>query len=59
MAIYGSYVRPALLYGNEAWCLRESEMENLRRTQRSMKRAICGVQLKDRKRSTGLIYVLG
>ena len=25
-AVYKSYVRPAILYGNEAWCLKESEM---------------------------------
>ena len=24
--VYGSYVRPEILYGSEAWCLRESEM---------------------------------
>ena len=25
-AVYKSYVRPAILYGSEAWCLKESEM---------------------------------
>ena len=25
-AVYKSYVRPAMLYGSEAWCLKESEM---------------------------------
>ena len=25
-AVYESYVRPAMLYGSEAWCLKESEM---------------------------------
>ena len=25
-AVYGSYVRAAMLYGNGAWCLKESEM---------------------------------
>ena len=25
-AVYESYVRPAILYGSEAWCLNESEM---------------------------------
>ena len=25
-AVYESYVRPAILYGGEAWCLKESEM---------------------------------
>ena len=26
-AVYKSYVRPAILHGNESWCLKESEME--------------------------------
>ena len=25
-AVYKSYVRPAILYGSEAWCLKDSEM---------------------------------
>ena len=31
----------------------------LRRTERSMVRAMCGVHLKDRKRSTDLMLMLG
>ena len=50
-AVYGSYVKPVILYGNEAWCLKESEMGILRRTEGSMVIAVCGVQLKDSKRS--------
>ena len=30
-AVYRSYVRPAILYGSEAWCLRESERGILHR----------------------------
>ena len=26
-SVYKSYVRSAILYGSEAWCLKESEME--------------------------------
>ena len=26
MAVYESYVRPAILHGSEAWCLKESEV---------------------------------
>ena len=48
-AVYKSYIRPAILYGSEAWCLKESEMGILRRTERSMVIVMCGVQLKDRK----------
>ena len=47
--VHRSYVSPAILYGSEAWCLKESEMGILRRTERSMVRALCEVQLKDRK----------
>ena len=39
-AVYRSYVRPALLYGSETWCLKANEIEILR-TERSMVRAMC------------------
>ena len=58
-AVYKSYVKPAMLYGSEAWCLKESEMGILRKTERSMMRAMCGVQLKERKRSTDWMSILG
>ena len=48
-----------MLYESEAWCLKESEMEILQRTERSMVRAMCGVQQKDEKRSTDLMFILG
>ena len=57
--VYRSYVWPEVLYGSEAWCLQESEMRLLQRTERSMLRVMCGVQLKDRKKSTNLIFLLG
>ena len=57
--VYKSYVRPATLYGSEAWCLKESEMGILQRTKRSRVRAMCGVQLKDRKSSTDLMFMQG
>ena len=41
-AAYKSYVRPAILYGSEAWCQKESEMEILQ-TERSIVRPMCGV----------------
>ena len=53
------YIRPAILYESEAWCLKESEMGILQRTERSMVSAMCGVQLKDQKRSTDLMFMLG
>ena len=57
--VYESYVRPAILYGSEAWCLKESEMGILQRTERSIVRSMCGVQLKDSERSKDLMFMLG
>ena len=48
-----------MLYGSEAWYLKKSEMGILRRTERSVMKAMCGVQLNDRKRSTDLMFMLG
>ena len=53
-----SCVRPRILYGSEAWCLNESEMGILGSSERSMVRAMCGVQLKDRNGSTDLMFML-
>ena len=58
-AVYKSYVRPAILYGSEVLCLKESKIGILRRTEGSMVRAMCGVQLKDWKRFTDLMFMLG
>ena len=58
-AVHKSYVRPAMLCGSEAWCLKESDIGILQRTERAMVREMCGVQLKDRKGSTDLMFMLG
>ena len=42
-AVYKRYVRPAIMYGSEAWCLKESKREIF--TMDTM-RALRGVQLK-------------
>ena len=57
MSVCKSYVRPAILYGSDTWCLKECEMKILLRAERSMVRALCGVMLKDRKRSTDLLML--
>ena len=57
--IYRSYVRSAMLYGSETWCLMENEMAILRRTERAMVRAMCGVKLMDRKNTDDLLDSLG
>ena len=58
-AVCRSYVRPAILYGCEEWCLMESEIGILQRTKRSMVRAMCGVELKHGKSSMDLMFMLG
>ena len=50
-AVHKSYVRPAILY--------ESEIGILRRTGRFTVRAMCGVQLKGRKKSMDLMLMQG
>ena len=57
--VYRSCVRSAMLYGSETWCLRESEMTILRRTERAMVRSMCGVKLVDRKKMEDLMEMLG
>ena len=47
------------MYAGETCHLNLSEMEILQRTEISTVRAMCGVQLKDRKRSTDLMFMLG
>ena len=54
-----SCVRSAMLCGSETWCLRESEMSILRRTERAMVRSMCGVKLVDRKNTEELMKMLG
>ena len=48
-----------MLYGSEAWCLREKEMVTLRRIERAMIRAMCNVKLFDRRNREQLMDMLG
>ena len=48
-AVCQSCVGPAILYGGEVECLTESEIGILCRTERSVVRAMCEVQLKEGK----------
>ena len=57
--VYQSCVRSAMLYESETWCLRESEMAILRRTERAMVRSMCGLKLVDRKNTQELMEMLG
>ena len=54
-----SCVRSAMLYGSETWCLRENEMEILRKTERGMVKAMCGAKLMEKKRTGDLMEMLG
>ena len=51
--------RSAMLHGSETWCLRESEMAILRRTERALVRSVSGVKLVDRKKMEALMEMLG
>ena len=56
---YRSCVRVAMLYGSETWCLRENKIAVLRRTERTMVRAMCGAKLMERKKTEELMEMLG
>ena len=47
-----------MLYGSKTWCLREREISILR-TEKAMIRAMCGVELIQKRRSQKLINLLG
>ena len=48
-----------MFLGSEACCLREKVMAILKRTERAMIRAMCGVKLLDRRKSEELMDMLG
>ena len=47
-----------MLYGSEAWCLRENERAILRRKERSIVRAMCSVKLMDKRNTAELMDML-
>ena len=55
--VYRCCVRSAILYGSEAWDLKENEKAILRET--VMVRAMCGRKVVDRKRTKELMNMLG
>ena len=56
--IYQSCLRSAMLYESDTWCLREIEMEILRRTEKAIIRAMCGVKLIEKRRIQELMSLL-
>ena len=59
VAVYQSYVWPAILHRSEAWCLKGSEVGILQRTKRSMVRAIVECSSKTDRRYMDLMFMLG
>ena len=57
--IYQSCVRSAMQHGREMWCPRENEMAILRKTEKAMMRAMCGVKIVEKRRSQELRSLLG
>ena len=52
--IYSACVQSVLIYGTETWAMKAEDLRSLERTERMMVRWMCGVSLKDRKRSEDL-----
>ena len=52
-------VQRVLVYGSETWAIKAEDLARLRRAERMMVRRMCGVSLKDRKRSDELLNRLG
>ena len=57
--VYCCWIRSAILYGSEAWCLKENQEAILRRTKRAMVRAMCGQKVVDRKTTEEQMDMLG
>ena len=51
--------KSAMLYGSETSCLRENEVANLRRAQKSMVRVMYSVKLVDKRNTEELMDMLG
>ena len=57
--IYKACVQSAMTYGTETWAMKKASLHSLERTERMMVRWMCGVSLRDRKRSVDLYILLG
>ena len=53
-AVYKIYIRPANKHGSKAWCLKESKIGILQRTERSMVGVMCGVHHRDSEKANDL-----
>lgn len=57
--VYKTCVRTVMIYGGETWAMRKEDEAVLRRAERAMIRRMCGVRLRDRKRSVDLQRMIG
>ena len=57
--VYRCFVRSAILYRSETWCLKENEKAILRRAERAMVRAMYGQKVVDRKTTEEQMDMLG
>jgi hypothetical protein len=57
--VYASCVRSCLIYGSETWPMKVEHELKLDRTEMSMVRWMCGISLKERKKSEQLREMLG
>ena len=56
--IYKACVQSALTYGTETWAMKKANLYSLEKMEWMMVRWMCGVSLKDRKRSVDLYSLL-
>ena len=52
-------LQSALTYGTETWAMKKANLQSLERKEWMMVRWMCGVSLKDRKRSVDLYSLFG
>ena len=57
--LYSACVRTVMTYGSETWALKKDDEAVLRRAERAMIRRICGVSLREKKRSEELGKMIG
>ena len=57
--VYCFCIRSAILYGSEAWCLKENAKAILRRMERAMVRAMCNQKVVHRKITKEQMDTLG
>ena len=57
--LYTSCVQSVMMYGSETWAMKVDDVQRLERTEKMMIRCMCGVTLKDKKRSDDLRLRLG